>query len=79
MGGLYGSPDIRCLQTFQLVRINPSGGVKTENEIKQLASSAFQLVRINPSGGEGATYKKFTLQETFQLVRINPSGGVGFS
>ena len=38
------------LTSFQLVRINPSGGVLL---IEQwvLLTTRFQLVRINPSGG----------------------------
>ena len=65
----------RVIEAFQLVRINPSGGVLSE-EIRDLESTiSFQLVRINPSGGEffhisGGEY------HPFQLVRINPSGGV---
>jgi hypothetical protein len=36
------------LKTFQLIRINPSGGVAIPIHLK---SGGFQLVRINPSGG----------------------------
>ena len=64
--------------TFQLVRINPSGGV-----IKVLKpwkwGSTFQLVRINPSGGESLGEFLGVYDTTpFQLVRINPSGGGDF-
>ena len=39
-------------ESFQLVRINPSGGdLSQERVVKNLDMYGFQLVRINPSGG----------------------------
>ena len=64
------------LRSFQLVRINPSGGGKMMIPRWMPYPSAFQLVRINPSGG-GQRYRPILVgREPFQLVRINPSGGV---
>ena len=62
------------LRSFQLVRINPSGGVAMW--ILIIPRIHFQLVRINPSG-EVAMWILIIPRPRihFQLVRINPSGG----
>ena len=63
-------------KSFQLVRINPSGGVHTLVRLR-LASmnNCFQLVRINPSGGAMLLRFPLMMIPSFQLFRINPSGG----
>ena len=60
---------------FQLVRINPSGGVKNWWLTVALHPQCFQLVRINPSGGVDEEGHLESAEFRFQLVRINPSGG----
>ena len=60
MGRIYPRLEKGKLSTsFQLVRINPSGGVKEETSSLPTVD-CFQLVRINPSGGEALTelYKR---------------------
>ena len=66
----------RDMITFQLVRINPSGGetLSLRISMKEL-NSTFQLVRINPSGGVFSVGNSIRRRVAFQLVRINPSGG----
>ena len=39
------------IQSFQLVRINPSGGESLGEFLGVYDTTPFQLVRINPSGG----------------------------
>ena len=43
--------DVIEAETFQLNRINPSGGACTAINNMTYSYSAFQLNRINPSGG----------------------------
>ena len=66
--------------SFQLNRINPSGGVVETLKFEGLIRTRFQLNRINPSGG--AFIQKMRMRRyknRFQLNRINPSGGeLGF-
>ena len=61
-------------KSFQLIRINPIGGVIIIAAGTSLPG--FQLIRINPIGG-GSTViaNSLVVSESFQLIRINPIGG----
>ena len=64
------------IESFQLIRINPSVGDAAQ-PTRSLPPLSFQLIRINPSvGGIGVPNKQVPIGDGFQLIRINPSVGV---
>ena len=62
------TPTNAWIKSFQLIRINPSGGVN--NVRKNTHDFGFQLIRINPSGGGNALFA--SLMATEGMFPTNP-------